>query len=76
MITRSVKTKKQCVSRKMFQIEFKFSNWSKELCLNVSEPTGRLAAQGKAYALRNQQGKQAFAKEIEKTYMCKRNINL
>ena len=27
--------------------------WSKSLCLGVSEPTKRLAAQSTAYALRN-----------------------
>ena len=30
-----------------------FQNWSKPLCLGVSEPTKRLAAQSTAYALRN-----------------------
>ena len=39
MITGSVKTKKLCVSRKMFEMEFKCSN-----------PTKRLAAQSTACA--------------------------
>ena len=54
-----------------------FQNWSKALCLGVSEPTRRLAAQNTAYALRNRQGKQAFVKENEKKKkMKKRNLNL
>ena len=64
-----------CLSE-CFKWNLNFPDWSKELCLNVSEPTGRLAAQGKAYPLRNQEGKKAFVKEIEKTYMFKRNLNL
>ena len=36
----------------------------------------KTAAQGAAYALRNRQGKQAFVKENEKKYSCKRNLNL
>ena len=69
-MTESVKTKKSCVSWKMFEIEFKFSKFSsarsKALCLGVFEPTKRLAAQSTAYVLRNRQGKQAFLKENEK----------
>ena len=38
---------------------------SKALCLRVSEPTERLAAQSTAFALRNRKGKQEFAKENE-----------
>ena len=46
MITGSVKTKKWCVSWKMFEMEFKFSKLvkTKALCLGVSEPVRRLAA--------------------------------
>ena len=47
--------------------------------LGVSEPTKRLAAQSKAYALRNRQGKQAFDKENEKkknTKMKKKEIQI
>ena len=51
-------------------------NWSKALGLDVSEPTKRLAAQSTAYALRNRQGKQAFVKENEKNYLCKKGLNL
>ena len=36
------------------------------MCLGVSEPTKRLAAQSTAYTLSNRQGEQAFAKESEK----------
>ena len=43
-----------------------FQNWSKALCLGVSDPTNRLAAQSTAYPLRDRQGKQAFVKENEK----------
>ena len=49
----------------MYEMEFKYSNWSKALCLGVSESTKRLAAQSTAYALRNRQGKQAIVKENE-----------
>ena len=48
-----------------------FQNWSKALCLDVSEPTNRLAAQSTAYALRNRQGKLAFVKENEKNVCVK-----
>ena len=41
-------------------MKFKFPKSSKSLCLGVSEPTKRLAAQSTAYALN---GKQAFVKE-------------
>ena len=66
IITGSVKTKKSCFSRKMFEMNLNFQNWSKALCLGVSEPTKWLAAQSTAYTLRNRQDKQAFAKENEK----------
>ena len=46
-----------------------FQNWSKALCLGVSEPTNRLAAQSTAYVLRNRQGKQAFVKENVNIYV-------
>ena len=54
---------------------FNFQSWSKALCVGVSEPTKWLAAQSTAHGLRNQQAKQAFAKENEKHYLCKRNLN-
>ena len=44
-----------------------FQIWSKVLCLGVSEPTKRLAAQSAAYALLNRQGKHAFVNEKIKT---------
>ena len=44
-------------------------NWSKALCLGVSEPTKWLAAQSTVYALSNRHGKQAFVKENEKNYV-------
>ena len=62
IITGSVKTKKSCVSWKMFKMEFKFSELFKII---VSEPTKRLAAQSTAYALRKWQCKQTFVKENE-----------
>ena len=43
-----------------------FQNWPKVLCLGVSKPEKRLAAQSTACGLRNRQGKQAFVKENEK----------
>ena len=43
-----------------------FQNWPKILCLGVSKPEKRLAAQSTACGLRNRQGKQAFVKENEK----------
>ena len=46
--------------------DLNFQNWSKSLCLGVSEPTKRLAAQSKAYTLCNWKGKQAFVKENDK----------
>ena len=61
----SVKTKKSCVSCKIFEMEFKFSKLVK-MCLGVSEPTKQLAAQSTAYALGNRQGKQAFIKKKKK----------
>ena len=44
----------------------KFQNWSKSLCLGISETTKRLPAQSTANSLRNWQGKQVFVKENEK----------
>ena len=66
IITGSVKTKKSCFSWKMFEINLNFQNWSKALCLGVSEPTKRLAAQSTAYTLCNRQDKQTFVKESKK----------
>ena len=43
-----------------------FQNWPKVLCLGVSKPEKRLAAQSTACGLRNRQCKQAFVKENEK----------
>ena len=68
----------------MFEMNLNFQNWSKALCLGVSEPTKWLAAQSTAYTLRNRQDKQAFAKENEKKKQKrktknkkkKRNLNL
>ena len=52
-------------------MEFKFSILVKSIVLGVSEPTNRLGAQSTAYALRNQQRKQAFVKENEKNICVK-----
>ena len=58
-------------------MEFRFFlNWSKSLCLVLSKPTKRLAAQSTAYFLRNRQDKQGFVKENKKVYLCKRSLNL
>ena len=38
---------------KCLKCHLKFKNWSKSLCLGVSESIKRLAAQSTAYALRN-----------------------
>ena len=46
-----------------------FQNQSKALCLGVSKPTKRFAAQITGYAFLNRQGKQAFVKENE-TNIC------
>ena len=46
------------------------------MCLDVSDPTKRLAAQSTVTALPNRQGNQAFVKENENKYLCKRNLNL
>ena len=77
VIAESVRTKKLCVSWKMFEIEFKFSKFlsimSKALRLGISEPAKRLAAQSTVYTLRNRQCKQAFVKENERN-ICKRNL--
>ena len=51
---------------KFWKWKLNFQNWSKTLCLVLSDPTKRLAAQSTAYALRNRQVKQAFVKENEK----------
>ena len=48
-----------------------FWNWSKALCLGDSEPTNRLAARRTAYALRNQQVKQAKSEKLPAIYNCK-----
>ena len=56
-----------------------FQNWSKSLCLGISEPPKRLPAQSTANSLRNWQGKQVFVKENErkkKEKKGKRNRNL
>ena len=50
----------------MFEINLNFQNWSKALCLGVSEPTKRLAAQSTAYTLCNRRDKQTFVKESKK----------
>ena len=59
-MTESIKTKKSCVSWKMFEMEFKFLKFSsirsKALCLGISKATKQLPAQSTAYTLRNQQG--------------------
>ena len=47
---------------------------SKTLCLGVPETTKQLADQNTAYALRNRQGNQAFAKENEKKNICIKEI--
>ena len=56
-------------------MEFKFSKFSsirsKALCLSISKPTKRLAAQSTARALRNRQRKQASVKENEKNIYVK-----
>ena len=75
----------------MFKMEFTFSklvkiivfrclpankiSYSKSFCLDVSEPTKRLAAQSTAYALRNWQGKLAFVKQNEKYEKNENNNN-
>ena len=48
----------------------------KSMVLGVSEPTKRLAAQSTATTLPKQQSNQAFFKENENKYLCKRNLNL
>ena len=69
-MTESAKTKKSCVSWKMFEMEFKFPKFSsirsKALCLGVSKQIKRLAAQSTAHILRNRQDKQALLKENKK----------
>ena len=56
---------------KFWKWSLKFQNWSKALCLGVSEPTKQLTAQSTAHGLRNRQGKQTFAKENEKNICVK-----
>ena len=46
------------------------------MCLGVSDPTKQLAVQSTVTALPNRQDDQAFVKENENKYMCKRNLNL
>ena len=48
-----------------------FQNWSKALCLGVSEPTKRLAAQSTAYALRNRQVQHKFVKKMKENICVK-----
>ena len=43
-----------------------FQNWSKSLCLGVSEPTKQFAAQSTTYVMRNRQSKEPFAKKKKK----------
>ena len=67
MITESMKIQKSCGSRKMFEIEFKFSNFlsirSKGICLRLSESTAWMGASTTLHGvLRHQRSKQAFAK--------------
>ena len=56
---------------KCWKWNLNFQNWSKALCLRVFEPTKLLPTQSTAYALRNGQGKHAFAKENEKNICVK-----
>ena len=74
IMTESVKTKKSCVSWKIFEMEFKFPKFSsirwKALCLGVYKPIKRLAAQSTAHVLRNRQDKQALLKENKKEFLC------
>ena len=59
-------------NRVFFGWNSNFQNWSKALCLGVSEPTKELAAQNTVNALRNRQAKQAFVKKkLKKKIMCK-----
>ena len=59
----------------MFEMEFKLSLIrSKVLCLGISEPTKRSAAQSASYTLRNRQGKQTHVKQSEKNISVKRNL--
>ena len=46
------------------------------MSLGVSDPTKQLAVPSTATVLPNRQGNQAFVKENENKYMCKRNLNL
>ena len=64
------------VSWKMFEMVFKFSKLVKSMFKFRCFRAKKTAAQGAAYALRNRKGKQAFVKENEKKYSCKRNLNL
>ena len=40
-----------------------FQNWSKSLCLGVSEPTKQFAAQSTTYVVRNRHSKEPFVKK-------------
>ena len=60
-----------------------FQNWSNSLCLGVSEPTKRLAAQSTAYTLRNcvtdkvnKHLSKKIKKKMKKKKINKRNLNL
>ena len=55
-------------SRKCSKWNSNFQNWSKALCLDVSEPTKRLAAHSTAYALRYRQGIKDLSKKMKKKY--------
>ena len=61
----------------MFEMEFKFSKLVQSIvfsCLRANKTVG--CSEYAACTLRNRQGKQAFVKENEKLYLCKRNQNL
>ena len=60
----------------MFEMEFKFSKLVKSILCRCLRANKTANAQGKTYALRNRQSKQAFIKENERKYLCKRNLNL
>ena len=59
----------------MFEMEFKFSKLVKSVVFRCLRANKRLAAPSTAYALLKRQGKQAFVKENENKYLCKRNLN-
>ena len=66
IITESVIVRFRVFLRNYSKQNLNFQNWSKALCLGVSEPTRRLAVHSTADALRNRQRKQAYVKENEK----------